>query len=83
MGGILMKRKIFIIILLLSTPIIFFWAHRFLGMISHPERPESLKSEITGALMSGYGASIGLWFLFRKAGKTGRKKISNDIPDKE
>jgi hypothetical protein len=82
MGGILMKRKIFIILLFL-TPILFFLGMRLLHLIFPPDRPESLKSELTLALMSGYGASIGLWFLFRKAGKTGRKKISNDLSDEE
>jgi hypothetical protein len=35
---------------------------------------ESLKSEIIGALLCGYGASLGLWFSFRKL-----YKWKNDI----
>jgi hypothetical protein len=63
-----MKRKIFIILLFVS-PIFFFFGHRLMRMIFTPERIESLKDEVILALMCGYGASLGLWFLDRKSRK--------------
>jgi hypothetical protein len=65
---ILMKRKLFIILLFVS-PIFFFLGHRLLHVIFPPERSESLKYEIIGAIVCGYGASFGLWSLDRKSRK--------------
>jgi hypothetical protein len=69
-----MKNKTLVLFILFSTPILFFIGNRLLQMFFPPEIPESLKNEIISAVMCGYGASIGLWFLFRKAYKNQKKK---------
>lgn len=52
------------------TPLIFFYANRFFGIIS----TETLKYEITGAILSGYGLSYGLWYLYQKTNKNSKQK---------
>jgi hypothetical protein len=54
------------LILLCTTPVLFFFGMRFMRMIFSTEGSESLKSEIIGAIIVGYGASLGLWYLDRK-----------------
>jgi hypothetical protein len=53
-----MKRKVFIILLFLTPILLFFWM-RLMHLIFPSDRPESLKSEITGAITGGY-------FVFRR-----------------
>jgi hypothetical protein len=47
---------------------------RLMHLIFPSDRPESLKSEIIGAVISGFLISVGLWNLHRKAGKNQKKK---------
>jgi hypothetical protein len=79
LSGYFMKRNKLLISLLLTTPILFFWGHRFLQMIFPPENPESFISELIGAVMSGYGGSIGFWMLYRKVSKNQERKESDDL----
>jgi hypothetical protein len=75
-----MKRKIFVILLFL-TPVLFFCGHRLVKMVFPPDNLESLKMEIIGALMCGYGASLGLWYLDRKVSQKQGEKVSEDLSE--
>jgi len=61
-----MKKKIFFVALFI-TPLLFFWGKRLLELIIGNETHESLKIEIITAIFIGYGVSLGLWNLYRKA----------------
>lgn len=59
-------RKKLIVILLCTTPIYFFWGNRLIQYIFGRNNPESLKSEIIGAVFVGYTTSCSAYFIFRK-----------------
>jgi hypothetical protein len=67
-----MRKKIFMT-LLFVTPVFFFFGIRLLDVIIGRDNQESLTGEIIGALLCGYGGSLGLWYLYRKANK-GKKE---------
>lgn len=58
------KITIFKVCLFL-TPIPFF----LLNYLFFGNSAESLRAGVIGAILSGYGASIGLWLLYRKRAK--------------
>lgn len=61
-GNLLMKKEIFIILLFLAPLLFFFW-YRSLQIIVGNDNQEPVKYEIIGALMCGFGVSLGLWNL--------------------
>ena len=70
-----MKKKLLFVILL-STPLWFFFGLRFLNYIIGSESQETLKQEIIGSLICGYGVSLGIWYNFLR--KTKKKKQGLD-----
>ena len=63
-----MKKNI-LVILLFSTPIIFFLANRILQILIGNDNQDYLKYEIIGSIICGYSASLGFWLLYRKIKK--------------
>ena len=63
-----MRKKIFYMVLLL-TPLLFFFGLRLLRFVIGSETDESLKSEVIHALCCGYAVSLGLWFQYRRVKK--------------
>ena len=68
LGNFPMRKKIFFI-LLFFTPILFFLGLRLLRYLIGSDIQESLKMEIIGSIICGYGVSLGLWYHYRRANK--------------
>ena len=63
-----MRKKVFFI-LLIFTPVLFFFGLRLLKYIVGSESHESFGSEIILSILCGYGASIGLFFQYKNTKK--------------